>query len=388
MKPATRMFIRQRFTNYYEKTRITPPSSPEQREFGFIFFDDTYPEDIRMRRHIGFSGGEEMQEYIKNLVPAHSYYSTAYYRTPQAPTMGDKEWLGADLIFDLDADHIMRGSYDGMLRRIKEETVKLLDILEGELGVDMKTVGLVFSGGRGYHVHVRELGFRDFGPQERRELIDYLCGTGISPSILLRDWSAERKGWHERYRQVLIRYLTEMAAKPDGEMRSELSSLRGIGQVTAERYTAMIPGLLQSLATDPSSILLRDQTVRTVLNTLVSDRESPMLPLIHEAAVQADEPVTTDTRRLIRLPGSLHAKSGFKCMSLEPKELPDFDPLIDAVAFGDREILIDSRNEYTVTLSGSDYNIPKGTTRVPEAVAVFLLCRGMAEIGGGQTGAS
>lgn len=388
MKPATRMFIRQRFTDYYEKTRITPPSSPEQREFGFIFFDDSYPEDIRMRRHIGFSEGKEMQDYIKNLVPAHAYYSTAYYRTPQAPTMGEKEWLGADLIFDLDADHIMRGSYDLMLRRIRDETIKLLDILKDELGVDMRTVGLVFSGGRGYHVHVRELGFRDFGSQERRELIDYLCGTGISPSILLRDWSGDRIGWHERYRQVLIQFLTDLAKKPEEEMRSELSSLRGIGQITAERFVRMIPELLVSLDTDPSSILLRDQTVKTVLNTLLSERESSMIPRIHESAVQPDEPVTTDTRRLIRLPGSLHAKSGFRCISLEPKELPDFDPLIDAVAFGDREILIDSKNEYSVSLSGSEYSIPKGAVKVPEAVAVFLLCRGMAEIGGGQTGAS
>jgi DNA primase small subunit len=96
MKPATRMFIKQRFSEYYEKTRISSPSSVEQREFGFIFFDENYPDDIRMRRHMGFSGGDAMQDYLKGLVPAHAYYSTAYYRTPQAPVMGDKEWLGAE----------------------------------------------------------------------------------------------------------------------------------------------------------------------------------------------------------------------------------------------------------------------------------------------------
>lgn len=126
MKPATRTFIKQRFTDYYNKTWISAPSAVKEREFGFIFFDDNYPDDIRMRRHIGFSSMEEMQEYIKSLVPAHAYYSTAFYQIPQAPTMGDKEWLGADLIFDLDADHIVRGSYDEMLRRIKEEVKNCL----------------------------------------------------------------------------------------------------------------------------------------------------------------------------------------------------------------------------------------------------------------------
>lgn len=388
MKPATRTFIKQRFTDFYEKTRIIPPSATDQREFGFIFFDDRYPDDIRMRRHIGFSKGDEMQEYIKSLVPAHAYYSTAYYRIPNAPSMADKDWLGADLIFDLDADHIMRGSYDEMLERIRDETEKLLTILEYELGFDMRTIKLVFSGGRGYHVHVQELEVRDFGSQERRELIDYLCGTGISPALLLRDWRSDRPGWHERYRQVLISYLSGMQNMPVREAQAELSSLRGIGSVTAERFVGMIPDLLTSLHTDPSSILLKDQTVKTVLNGLITERESNLLPIIREQSVQADEPVTTDTRRLIRLPGSLHAKSGFQAVPLQVKELSDFDPLIDAVVFSDREVTIDTGQEYTVPLLGSRYSIPKGRTKVPEAVAVFLCCRGMAEIGGGPDSAS
>lgn len=388
MRPATRTFIKQRFTDYYSKSRISSPASVKEREFGFIFFDEKYPEDIRMRRHIGFSSGDEMQEYMKSLVPAHAYYSTAYYRTPQAPTMGDKEWLGADLIFDLDADHIMRGSYADMLDRIKIEAEKLLTILDAELGIDMRTVRLVFSGGRGYHVHVHELAFRDFGPAERREVVDYLVGTGISPSILLHDWTVGRSGWHERYRVLLIHYLNELAAKPKKEAKAELSSLRGIGSVMADRFIGMLPDLHTSLNTDPASILLRDQTVKTVLSALASERESSLLPYIYEAAVQADEPVTTDIRRLIRLPGSLHAKSGLKVVELDIKELPSFDPLIDAVAFGDREITLESEREYSFSMLGSQHSIPKGRVKVPEAVAVFLCCRGMAEIGGEAGSAS
>ncbi|MGV8110201.1 DNA primase small subunit domain-containing protein [Methanospirillum sp.] len=388
MRPATRIFIKQRFTDYYNKTRISPPSSVKEREFGFIFFDDKYPDDIRMRRHIGFSSGDEMQEYIKSLVPAHAYYSTAYYQTPQAPTMGDKEWLGADLIFDLDADHIMRGSYEEMLQRIKDETEKLLGILDDELGIDMKTVKLVFSGGRGYHIHVQELGFRDFGAPERREIVDYICGIGMSPPILLQEWGPFRTGWHDRFRSLLIRYLTELDAKPKKEGKAELSSLRGVGQVMAERFIGMIPELITLLTTNPSSILLRDQTVKTVFAALATERESALLPYIREAAVQADEPVTTDIRRLIRLPGSLHAKSGFKVVALDVKELADFEPLIDAVAFGEREVLIESEREYSFSLLGSQYTIPKGRLKVPEAVGVFLCCRGMAEIGGESGGAS
>ena len=271
MKPATRQFIRQRFAEYYENNHISSPASVNQREFGFIFFDENYPEDIRMRRHMGFSSGEAMQEYLKSLVPAHAYYSTAYYRTPQAPVMGDKDWLGADLIFDLDADHILRGSYEKMLERIKEETMKLLSVIDSELGIDMRTVKLVFSGGRGYHVHIQEIAFRDFESQERREIIDYLCGTGINPSILVREWKAERKGWHERYRTVLIQYLNTLHEKTEREAQAELAALQGIGNVTSERFVKMIPDLLLSLNSRPSSILLRDQTISKVLNTITTE---------------------------------------------------------------------------------------------------------------------
>ena len=116
MKTATRTFIKQRFTDYYHKEHLVPPSSVEQREFGFIFFDDNYPDKIRMKRHLALGSELEMSDYIKTLVPAHAFYSTAYYKIPQALTMMDKYWSGADLIFDLDADHIMHGDYELMLK--------------------------------------------------------------------------------------------------------------------------------------------------------------------------------------------------------------------------------------------------------------------------------
>lgn len=382
MRPATLTFIRQRFTEYYSKVPITPPSSPSEREFGFIFFDDNYPDDIRMRRHIGFGSQEELQGYVKSLVPAHSYYSTAYYRNPQAPTMGDKEWLGADLIFDLDADHIMRGSYQDMLARIKDEAIKLLDVLKEELGIDMRTTKLVFSGGRGYHIHVQEIALRSFDSQERREIIDYICGIGINPGMMLTGYLPHRPGWHERYRTCLITYLNNLLALPVSEAKSSLRELKGIGDTRSSRFLQNAPDLLEKITKNPSMVNTRDPTTMEILKTLGSEKESPLYSLIREAGVQADEPVTTDIRRLIRLPGSLHGKSGFRATSLAVKDLPDFDPLLDAVPFGDRNVQIESSREYSVDLIGNSWSIRSGIQMVPEAVALFLCCRGMAEIGG------
>ncbi len=128
MKPATTEFLRQRFAEYYRKERIQAPPSIGEREFGFILFDPEVPE-VRMRRFMGFGTPGELGEYIRSLVPAHAFYSSAYYTAPGAGTMPEKGWTGADLIFDLDADHLMRGPYRAMLDRVKLETGKLLAML-------------------------------------------------------------------------------------------------------------------------------------------------------------------------------------------------------------------------------------------------------------------
>jgi len=62
--------------------------------------------DSGMRRHKAFVSVAEMQEYVQAMVPAHVYHSAAYYQHPGAPTMKEKNWEGADLIFDIDADHL------------------------------------------------------------------------------------------------------------------------------------------------------------------------------------------------------------------------------------------------------------------------------------------
>ena len=104
---------------------------------------------------------------------------------------------------------------------------------------------------------------------------------------------------------------------------------------------------------------------------------------IRDVGARADEPVTTDIKRLIRAPGSLHGGSGMRVVPLEICDLADFDPLVDAVVFGEREVRIDVKANITTSLLGNTYTLKTGTVSVPEALAVFLCCRNMAEIAGG-----
>ncbi|MGB6441837.1 MAG: DNA primase small subunit domain-containing protein, partial [Thermoplasmata archaeon] len=167
------------FGRYYRTAPIEPPDRLTRREFAaFPFATETF-----MRRHATLRTPAEFRAFLAGEVPRHVYYSSAYYRHPAEPTMSAKEWLGADLIFDLDSDHL-RGAetldYAGQLRLVKRRLVQLVDdFLFRDFGVDPASTALVFSGGRGYHVHVRAEGLISLTSPERRELVDYVLGTGV-----------------------------------------------------------------------------------------------------------------------------------------------------------------------------------------------------------------
>jgi DNA primase small subunit len=375
MNPATTEFLRQRFTEYYKNTVLVAPSSLEQREWGFVLFNPQSA-TLRMRRHISFSGRDELFQFIRNLVPQHSYYSTAYYEKPDAGTMGDKGWLGADLIFDLDADHIMRGPYDRMLARVKEETEKLIHMLTGEFGMNPKTIELVFSGGRGYHVHVKDIAFRGWGSAERRELIDYVCGIGIDPATMLSGPKPTSDGWQMRYRDTLLEYIRWLGSLTEEDAMAHLTGIEGIGRESAAAFLKNREAILSGIERHPSGMIVKNR----VLHAVLFQQEGEFKKRLLSRAALADEPVTTDTKRLIRMPTSLHGGSGMRVQPLELRDLHDFEPLVDAVVFSERDVRVDLLHPARISLLGSTYELQKGITTVPEAVAVFLCCRGMAEI--------
>jgi DNA primase small subunit len=382
MKAATLEFLKQRFSSYYRGDRLLSPPSVPEREWAFVLFEPAYPE-IRMRRHLGFGSREEVFSYLRSMAPAHAYYSTAYYANPGAGTMQEKGWLGADLVFDMDADHIMRGPYDRMLARVREETEKLLAMLTGEMGFSEGDMEVVFSGGRGYHVHVRDLAVRAWGSSERRELIDYVCGIGLDPALLLPRRAPSLRGWRQRYIAALREYLLWLEGLGEKERIAALSSLEGVGRTSAEEFSRRLGEVLALLSRDPPGLNVRDHVVARVLGALAAQKEGEFQARLREKAALADEPVTTDTRRLIRLPSSLHGGSGFRVTPLSPRELAGFDPLMDAVVFSDREVKVESAASLTIPLLGNTYRVEKGVQAVPEALAVFLCCRGVSEIAGG-----
>jgi DNA primase small subunit len=289
--------------------------------------------------------------------------------------MQEKVWSGADLIFDLDADHIMRGAYDVMLDRVKEETYKLLDMLTGELGFLNRDISIVFSGGRGYHIHIRNLETRQWSSAERRELVDYVCGIGIDPEFMLA--RGRNSGWPSRYRSAVLEYFDELSKTDRESAVKTVGAMKGIGDLSAVSFVDSLKDTSKRIRDQK-----KDVPVTGTLKKVLEQEEGPLVEKIRERAALTDEPVTTDIKRLIRMPGSLHGGSGFRVVPLTVKDLEEFDPLIDAVVFGEVPVKVDLSFSLAMTILGNTYSLEKGINTVPEALAVFLCARGAARYAG------
>jgi len=83
--------------------------------------------------------------------------------------------------------------------------------------------------------------------------------------------------------------------------------------------------------------------------------------------------------RLIRCPGSLHGGSGFRVTPLTLSGLEEFDPLRDAIVFGDDPVPVEMQKPFRTEMKGESYSLVEGRTELPLHVAVFLMARGVAE---------
>ena len=389
MNERTKQFVVSAFQNYYATADIKLPPDFTSREWGFIEF--TSGQDTFMKRHRAFGSEGELHDYLRGIGPAHAYYSVAYYEYPGAPKMKEKNWLKADLIFDIDSDHLPGGinSYADMLEKGKRETLKLLEFLMDDFGFREDQVHAVFSGGRGYHFHISEESVLSLGSAERREIVDYVSSKGLNLERIFTkkdisgDAGAESAkisvfpseddgGWGGRINRHLISHLTSISKNKNAV--DILTGFDGIGKVKAKKIIDVFQDESRVAALKKGKMDALGGIKKELLETIVNQG-------VEQMAACVDEPVTADIKRLIRLPGSLHGKSGMKVTALSIDELETFEPLNDAVVFSDKSEKIKVIKPFAVQMKGKDLMVEEGVQEVPEYAAIYLMCRGVAEYG-------
>jgi len=98
------------------------------------------------------------------------------------------------------------------------------------------------------------------------------------------------------------------------------------------------------------------------------------------SAGETDEPVTCDVKRLIRMPGSLHGKTGFKVEKITLDSLLDFDPLIDTIVFSDDPVKVQVNQPFSIKLNNEEFALKQGVHDLPRYLAIFLIGRKLAFI--------
>lgn len=396
---SNQRFLLKTFRKYYRANTPFLPDRFTRREFGFMFFDKTF-----VQRHIGFHSSDELHRFMESQVPSHSYYSTAYYRTPDAPTMEEKGWMGAELIFDLDADHLEGAdqmSFDDMLAQIKKEMISLVDnYLFGDMGFSPEDVYITFSGGRGYHAHVKMPEVLGLGSHERREIVDFVTSRGLNIDWVFAEEARALGTANVGGRTVanIKRFRTIPPADSGGwrlRMRNALKDVvNDICDMDVPEIKKAYPSTKknQSLAKIQEDLRKSRDVIfeNNKMATLAHNTQELLVKIMAEDVAirisgEVDEPVTADIKRLIRLPGSIHGKSGLRVTPLSREELTDFDPMTMAIPkeYSDDPVKITMKRDYDFNMKGQHFKL-SGITEVPEYAAVFLIGKKLADIGDGS----
>jgi DNA primase small subunit len=368
--------VRSAFREFYFKYSkiIEVPERIEKREFGYRQFGSG-----AMLRHLAFRNiGELLATLIKD-VPSDVYCSNAYYRFPTY-NMQEKQWIGADLIFDIDAKDLhllceLTHSYficancgkvqknrselcpsckTGKLNHIslicnkcnyalKKEVKHLIEMLMYDLGIMEKAIQVYFSGNNGYHIHISDSEFHPLDSQARSDIVGYLMGN---------DMMTEGIGVRKAFDGFFIKF-------PKSGM------LYGWRKKIAEKL-----GIDQSSTVKLSNIVQQKGGYNGFKTELVK--------VTKDVGVRIDPQVTMDIHRVFRMAGSLNSKSGLTKMRCNDME--SFDPLTDACLLTDREVNVEIKAPVKLKLKGQSFNISKQTARLPVYAAVYLICKGLAEV--------
>ena len=410
---ASREFVFQRFSEFYRDPVNAVPSPPftEQREFGYLMFKERF-----MIRHRRFNNIKNLRAVLADIVPSDVYHSCAYYQNPDYD-MDKKGWIGSDIVFDIDADHIptkcdkihdkfrcVKCNFSGRgitpevcpncegtkfetrtwpcefcIQSSRDETAKLIDMLENDFGFSENEIRVFFSGHRGYHVHIESEIVRGLDAMARKEIVDYVTGLGVA--VLEKKVKKERGkygkpneskrfalhdfGWNRRLKLGIKEFLSNASAEDLLEIGFDPRKM----ELLREKKDTLIERCLDDGYWD-GVMGISDGTWMRLANYVKVEKTAKI-----------DTVVTTDIHRLIRMNGTLHGKTGLKKVEFPTKDLMYFDPFVGAVAFkkGKVQVLVSESPEFKL---GGQTLGPYRNQKIelPTAAAVMLICKKRAEV--------
>ena len=403
-------FLQALFREYYEHGYHKPymPPKLERREFGYMTFTQR-----TMVRHLSYRSFEQLRDTLRTAAPAHVYRSAAIYNYPEAP-MEEKGWIGAELIFDIDADHLdipcksehdfslcmscgsravsrpcakcgsgqvsdIKWVCDRCLDAAKVEMLKLLEIVQSDFGIKTDSLVVSFSGNRGYHLAVHDERVLGLDRDARQEIVEYVAGSnidlvfhGLGPGGGRVESTPDytEGGWRGRIARESYGLILRLS-KGDTRLADTLSEK--LGTKLVEGLKSLEPFWHEKPRWDliPGSGARRQALVTVLVETA-----------LEMSRAHVDTVVTTDVHRLLRLADTLNGKTGLKASIVDPNALEVFDPLTECLVLPDRpytEIHVKYAPRFRL---GGEYYGPfqDEDVSLPSNIAAYLICRGVATL--------
>ncbi|MFX0077270.1 MAG: DNA primase small subunit domain-containing protein, partial [Candidatus Hermodarchaeota archaeon] len=282
---------------------------------------------------------------------------------------------------------------DDCLSIAKNEISKLIhNFLIPDFGINEKDMKIAFSGHRGYHLKVESEELRRLNSDERREIVDYLTGDNISFELLglversteIYGLLKENLGWSHK----IVSKIEEILHKPEKEIEKMFLDKNqfNLKPFYATSFLNYKDDFLELITEGKRNVWAIEGFGLTMWKAFLRE-------IVKQVGVELDEPVSIDIHRLIRYPGSLHGKTGFKVQEITTNELEGFNPLnesrvtLDPIVFASEKNLnhkleIIENNVPVTNIKGVEYGPYKKGEKieVPHHIAVFLLCKEVAKI--------
>ena len=315
--------------------------------------------------------------------------------------MADKDWLGADLIFDLDGDHlpgVTDKDFPAMIDVIQEQAWSLWnDFLEPDFGFKQEYLQVTFSGHRGFHLHYRDPKYFHLDSESRRELVSHIRGEGVEVSDLLnRSAMPNASGWAKRVAKGVTSVVDDLDRIYNGDNKllntitaglQEMMDREGVKGLRGKSSIEKLSELMQS-DNRRSRVLSGRLAVLNNYAVLFQNLIKADSSVVLGNAGETDEVVTIDTRRQIRWPGSLHGKSGlrvteFPLSRLDPDGTNPFDCLSEGIALSrENKVTVEVIVEDSIVRFDDKLYQPSlgDVIELHEAGATFLVLKGWARI--------
>jgi DNA primase small subunit len=375
------IFLKDLFSKYYQKHLIDSIERVEQREFGYGVFKKKIA-----NRNIAFSSVSEMNSFLRERSPLFFSYSNSYYKFPsRTPTLA-KEWLGADIIYEFDADELGLEvpEINGVqwfsavhLGEAKKQVFRLIDFLEKDFGFPSSELSINFSGKAGYHVHLRSESIRNLNKRARIQLVDYLTGHDLDFELLGFDFEkhyaplvkSSRGSWVPRLISGAKNFLDR-----DPKVVAKLTSSppKKVSQLLSDKkklFDSLDRGLLTRLDGKKSTDFWR-----AVFSEALKVSRSPI-----------DRQTSVDLVKIIRVPQTLHGDTGFVAKTIPIEKLKEFDAFSDAIVFDEKfssegvKVFVTKAPKFS--LAGKEFGpYENEELSVPLYCAVYLIGKGAATL--------